>query len=59
MYLHPFMINNSETLLYIDPGTGSLLAQAVLAGIIAGWVFFKNGIKRLFGIGKKKDTDSQ
>lgn len=29
-------------LLYIDPGTGSLLLQVILGGIIAGSLFIKN-----------------
>lgn len=41
--------------LYIDPGTGSLIAQTVLAGIIAGWVFFKNSIRRIFFRSGQKD----
>ncbi len=44
--------------LYIDPGIGSLVAQAVLAGIIAGWVFFKNSIRRVFFRAKKADSEN-
>lgn len=28
--------------LYIDPGSGSLLLQALIAGAISGLLFFKN-----------------
>lgn len=41
--------------LYIDPGTGSLVAQIVIAGVVAGWVFFKNFFRKLFF---RKSTDS-
>jgi len=44
------------SLLYIDPGTGSLLVQAMLAGIIGGWVFFKNGIRKFFFRPKASDS---
>ena len=41
-------------LLYIDPGTGSLIAQALIAGIAAFFVFFKNGFLRFFYRKKNK-----
>jgi hypothetical protein len=50
MYLH---------LLYIDPGTGSLAAQAVIAGIAAVIVFFRNSIKRIFSLGKKEERNNK
>jgi hypothetical protein len=37
----PFMLG------YIDPGTGSLLLQFVLAGLIGGAVFFRNQLLRI------------
>lgn len=30
------------TKLYIDPGSGSLLLQALIAGVISALLFFKN-----------------
>jgi hypothetical protein len=45
-------------LLYIDPGTGSYLVQAIIAGILGALFYFKNGwikIKSLFSR-DKKDT---
>jgi hypothetical protein len=35
------MLMSSLPLLYIDPGTGSLLLQIVAGGLIASIVFFK------------------
>jgi hypothetical protein len=43
-------------LLYIDPGSGSLLFQALLSGLLTIIVFFKrivNYIKYRFGKGRK------
>lgn len=45
--------------LYIDPGTGSLLAQVVIGGIIASAVFFKRIWYNLFSLFKKKPTDEE
>lgn len=46
-------------LLYIDPGTGSLVAQVVIAGIAACIVFFRNSFKRLFLWGKKEKHNNE
>lgn len=45
-------------LLYIDPGTGSLLLQVIIGGIVTFGLFFKNKLKAIFSIFKKKDSDS-
>ena len=37
-------------LAYIDPGTGSLLIQVVIASLIAIPVFFRTQIARLIGL---------
>ena len=42
-----------HTILYIDPGTGSLLYQAVLSGFLTGIFYFKK-IKAYFKTGRKK-----
>lgn len=34
---------------YIDPGSGSLIIQAVIAGLVAVPVLFRNQIRRLAG----------
>lgn len=49
-----------KVLLYIDPGTGSIILQAIVAGIAGATLFIKFGWRRLlrfFGIkrGDKKD----
>lgn len=44
-----------QLILYIDPGTGSLLLQLVIGGVVTFGLFFKNSFKRLFSIFKKKD----
>ena len=36
-------------LAYLDPGTGSLILQAVVSSIFAGLVFFRQAIGRIFG----------
>ena len=46
-------------LLYIDPGSGSLLFQALLSGLLTVVVFFKRimaFIKFKFGKNKAEDT---
>lgn len=46
---------------YIDPGSGSLILQTIIAGIVGVFVFFRGSIARLFGRGKKSsslDTDN-
>lgn len=44
-----------QLILYIDPGTGSLLLQLVIGGIVTFGLFFKNSFKKFFSIFKKKD----
>ena len=45
---------NSFYLLYVDPGTGSLAAQVIIAGIAAGIIFFRDSFKRVFYWNKKR-----
>lgn len=40
----------AQLFLYIDPGSGSLLFQAVLSGLVTGLVF----LKRILGFFKTK-----
>ena len=45
---------------YLDPGTGSILLQAIAAGLIAiggAWYAFKEKIRSFFGKNKKNNTD--
>ena len=45
-------------LLYIDPGSGSLLFQALLSGLLTVVVFFKRIVAFLkFKFGKKKPDE--
>lgn len=44
-------------ILYIDPGTGSLLLQIVAGGIIASMMFFKRIWYSLFSFGKGKKNE--
>lgn len=48
-----------QIILYIDPGTGSLLLQLVIGGIVASSLFFKNIWHRVFSIFKKKDKKEE
>jgi hypothetical protein len=32
---------------YVDPGTGSMLAQLLLGGVMTAAVFFRSGVRRL------------
>ena len=50
----------NKVLLYIDPGTGSIILQAIVAGVAGVSLFIKFGwhrILRFFGLkkGDKKD----
>jgi hypothetical protein len=47
----------SAFLLYIDPGTGSLLLQIVAGGIIASMMFFKRIWYSLFSFVKGKKNE--
>ncbi len=47
-------------LLYIDPGSGSLLFQALLSGLLTVLVFFKRIVAFLkFKFGKHKTEDTE
>ena len=55
-----FLLNYNYAFAYLDPGTGSIILQAILGAIAAGLTFFtnfwqkvKNFFKKLF---KKKDN---
>lgn len=44
---------------YLDPGTGSLIMQAILGGLAGIAVFFRAGRRRLFGKPKVEPTAEQ
>ena len=51
-------------LAYIDPGSGSLIIQVLIASLIAIPVFFRNQLARVTGLsrrraGKQAPTDDQ
>ena len=41
-------------LAYIDPGSGSLIIQVLIASVIAIPVFFRNQIARITGITRRR-----
>lgn len=53
------MFNVPNIILYIDPGTGSLLLQIVVGGIIASAMFFKRIWYSIFSIFKKNDESEK
>ena len=42
---------------YIDPGAGSLVIQAIIAGLVSIPFFFRNAIRSTFGRFRQKPTD--
>lgn len=48
----------SLALLYIDPVSGSIVVQALVAGVVGGVAFFRRSIARLFrGLTGRHSTD--
>ena len=43
--------------LYIDPGAGSLVIQAIIAGLVSIPFFFRNAIRKTFGRFQRKPDD--
>jgi hypothetical protein len=43
---------------YIDPGAGSLVIQAIIAGLVSIPFFFRNAIRSTFGRFRRKPTDA-
>ena len=46
-------------LAYIDPGSGSLLIQALIAGLVAAPIFFRRQISRFVNTIRGRDTASE
>ena len=42
---------------YIDPGAGSLVIQAIIAGLVSIPFFFRNAIRSTIGRFRNKPTD--
>jgi hypothetical protein len=42
---------------YIDPGAGSLVIQAIIAGLVSIPFFFRNAIRSTFGRFRQKPTE--
>lgn len=42
---------------YIDPGAGSLVIQAIIAGLVSIPFFFRNAIRSTIGRFRSKPTD--
>jgi hypothetical protein len=41
---------HSIAILYIDPVAGSIVVQAIVAGVVGGVAFFRRSIARFFGL---------
>lgn len=55
-----FIIMPTTCFAYVDPSTGGYIFQLlfpIISAITAGCIFFRNGIKRLFGIVFRKNRD--
>ena len=52
------MLTTFSTLAYIDPGTGSLVLQMLIAGIVGGLAFFRGAIFSFLGIFKGSPKES-
>lgn len=46
------MLHTIPSLAYIDPGTGSLVLQMLIAGVVGGLAFFRGAIFSFLGIFK-------
>jgi hypothetical protein len=56
----PLITVNLQILLYIDPGTGSIILQAAVATVVGGAVavrLFWNRILAFFGLKKGEEND--
>ena len=52
----PFKGETTVTLAYLDPGSGSLIASALVGGVAAAGVAAKQARARLGGFGRKKKS---
>jgi hypothetical protein len=51
----------STILLYLDPGSGSYLVQAIIAAVLGGLFYFRNLWRKIrsFFSGNKKDQEKE
>lgn len=52
------MLHSVLSLAYIDPGTGSLVLQMLIAGIVGALAFFRQTIFGFFGLFKGSRKES-
>ena len=59
--IYLFFVTTNKAFAYLDPGTGSIILQAILGAIAAGfsycafyWNKVKNFLRKLFGKKEKK-----
>ena len=59
-----FLSNSNYAFAYLDPGTGSIILQAILGFVAAGiasisfyWTKFKNFLDKIFKKNKKKTIE--
>ena len=57
--LPPLMLHLSLLLAYIDPGSGALLVQMLIAGALGAMAFFRRAIFGVFGIFRRKPKDEE
>ena len=64
LLLHPIShfsnlyVSMKFILLYLDPGSGAMIIQALIAGVVGVLMYFKNLKNRILGFfGKKTDAD--
>jgi hypothetical protein len=46
-------------LAYIDPATGTLIVQFLIAGVVGGIAFFRESIGRALGFFKRREPPDQ
>lgn len=51
------LLSAFSTLLYIDPGTGSLILQVILGGVVTGLLFFKSAWRKFVALFKGKNKE--
>ena len=51
------LLSGEPVLGYLDPGTGAIVLQAIVGGIAAALLFFRNSISRFFGFFKKAEPE--
>lgn len=47
----------ARPLAYIDPGTGGIILQLIIAGLVGTAVFFRQAIVRFFSLFSRKNSD--